>query len=254
MIDRFAHPARVRSRPATRAAARAAEPTVRVYVWDLVVRLTHWTIALSIVGLALTGFYIGNPFLGTSGAAGDHFVMGWARIIHFYTSIAFGLAVFARIVWMFVGPPQASWRQLIPTTRQRWRDLFGTLAFYALLRDRPPPARGHNALAGAAYLVVFGLYLLLILTGVALYSASAHVDSYMRWFGFLVDLFGGAQTARYLHHVTMWIVIIFVAQHVYSSLLTSRVEKNGTIDSIFSGYKFLPPEEAEETKEERTRE
>jgi Ni/Fe-hydrogenase 1 B-type cytochrome subunit len=223
--------------------------TVRVYVWDLVVRATHWTIALSILVLALTGFYIGNPFFGTSGDAGGHFVMGWARIIHLYASIAFGLAVFARIAWMFVGPPQASWRELFPTTRKRWRDMRGTLAFYALLRDRPPPARGHNALAGAAYLAVFGVYLVLILTGVALYAASAHVDSYMRWFGFLVDLFGGAQTARYIHHVTMWIVIIFVAQHVYSSILTSRVEKNGTIDSIFSGYKFLPEEEADEKKE-----
>jgi Ni/Fe-hydrogenase 1 B-type cytochrome subunit len=230
-------------RPATHTVDSPA--TVRVYVWDLVVRITHWLIALSIVVLAVTGFYIGNPFFGTTGATGGHFVMGWARIIHFYASIAFGLAVVARIVWMFIGPPQASWRELVPTTRRRWRDLFGTLAFYLFLRDRPPAARGHNALAGAAYLGVFGLYLLLLLTGIALYATSAHVDSYMRWFAFLADFFGGAQTARYLHHIMMWIVIVFVAQHVYSSLLTSRVEKNGTIDSIFSGYKFLPPEEVQ---------
>jgi hypothetical protein len=30
---------------------------------------------------------------------------------------------------------------------------------------------------------------------------------------------------------------------VYSALLTSRVEKNGTIDSMFSGFKFLPKDQ-----------
>lgn len=237
-------------RSVVRRATTESPVTVRTYVWDLVVRMTHWSIALSIVVLGLTGFYIGNPFFGTSGAAGGHFVMGWARLIHLYGSIVFGLAVMARIAWMFMGPPEASWRQLFPTTRKRWRELRGTLAFYLFLRDRPPLARGHNALAGAAYLGVFGLYLVLIVTGVALHATSAHVGSTMHWFGFLADLVGGAQTARYLHHVTMWVVIIFVAQHVYSSLLTSRVEKNGTIDSIFSGYKFLPPDEEEEKSRE----
>ena len=32
-------------------------------MWDRVVRATHWLIVLSIVVLAVTGFYIGHPFL-----------------------------------------------------------------------------------------------------------------------------------------------------------------------------------------------
>ncbi len=237
-------------RPLVRPATVESPATVRTYVWDLVVRITHWSIAISIVVLGLTGFYIGNPFFGTSGPATGHFVMGWARIIHFYFSIVFGVAVVARMTWMFIGPQQASWREMVPTTRKRWRDLRGTLAFYLFLRDRPPLARGHNALAGAAYLGVFALYLFLIATGLGLYATGAHVGSYTHAFDFVTALFGGAQTTRYLHHIAMWILLIFVAQHVYSSLLTSRVEKNGTIDSIFSGYKFLPPDDEQEKSRE----
>jgi Ni/Fe-hydrogenase 1 B-type cytochrome subunit len=212
-----------------------------VYVWDLVVRATHWLIASSIAVLSVTGVYIGRPFLSVSGPAGDHFVMGWMRVVHSYAAIVFSLAVAARLVWMFRGPATARWDQFIPIARARRRDMVETFEFYMLLRKRPPPGVGHNPLAGASYAVVFLLYLLMIATGLSLYGASASVDSYMRAFGALAPMFGGAQTARWIHHATMWLLLGFTVHHVYSALLTARVEKNGTIDSIFSGYKYLPP-------------
>jgi Ni/Fe-hydrogenase 1 B-type cytochrome subunit len=220
------------------AAAHSSEALHPTYVWDLVVRLTHWTIFFSMIALAITGIYIGRPFGGAPGRAGQSFVMGWARVIHAYAAIAFTLAVVSRIVWMLVGPRRSNWRQFIPTSKRRWRDLVETFKFYTFLRDRPPATRGHNPLAGASYLVVFGLYLVMIATGFALYSISSY--GFMRFWEFLLPVFGGAQTARWLHHITMWLLIGFVVHHVYSALLTSRVEKNGTLDSIFSGYKYLP--------------
>jgi Ni/Fe-hydrogenase 1 B-type cytochrome subunit len=227
-------------------AAAAEEPRVRVYVWDLVVRTTHWVTALAIVLLTVSGIYIGRPFIISSGPATQAFVMGWMKVVHFYAAIAFTLAVLARIAWMFMGSRDARWSELVPVTLDRLRALFETLKFYLFLRSHPPPARGHNALAGAAYAVVFGLYLVMIGSGLALYGQSAGVGSPMRWFAELLPIFGGAQTARWLHHVGMWVLIVFVVQHVYSAWLTSRVEKNGTMDSIFTGYKFVPRDEARE--------
>jgi Ni/Fe-hydrogenase 1 B-type cytochrome subunit len=60
-----------------------------------------------------------------------------------------------------------------------------------------------------------------------------------------VPLFGGLQMARLIHHVGMWIILIFVVVHVYFVFLSSVIEHIGTFDSIFSGYKFVPEEEAE---------
>jgi Ni/Fe-hydrogenase 1 B-type cytochrome subunit len=94
-------------------------------------------------------------------------------------------------------------------------------------------------LAGLTYLAVFGLYFLMILTGLALYSVDAGV-SYMKMWDFLLPVFGGPQTARWVHHIAMWFLFGFFAHHIWSAILVSRVEGVGLIDSMFSGYKFLP--------------
>jgi len=217
----------------------ALEP---VYVWDLVVRLTHWAIVFSMLVLAVTGYYIGRPFVVASGPAAQSFVTGWVRIVHAYAAIVFTLAVVSRVVWMFMGPRRSGWRQFIPVARRRRKELVDSVKFYTFLQREAPPVIGHNPLAGLTYVAVFGLYALMILTGFALYSVSSH--SYMHGWQFLLPIFHGAQGARWLHHVTMWLLIGFVVHHIYSALLVSRVEKNGVIDSMFSGYKYLPKDRA----------
>jgi Ni/Fe-hydrogenase 1 B-type cytochrome subunit len=188
----------------------------------------------------VTGIYIGHPFLLAPGAAGERFVMGWMKALHSWAAIVFTLSVLARVVWMFVGNRWASWRELIPVERHRRREIMPTLAFYTFIRKRPPLDVGHNPVAGATYTLVFLLYFVQIATGLGLYAASAHVGSPLRTFAFLAPLFGGLQTARWIHHVVMWLLIGFVVHHVQSALLMSRVRANGIIDSIFSGYKFMP--------------
>jgi Ni/Fe-hydrogenase 1 B-type cytochrome subunit len=82
-----------------------------------------------------------------------------------------------------------------------------------------------------------------ITTGLALYGASAHVESPLRAFAALAPWLGGLQTARWTHHVIMWLLIGFAVHHVYSAMLMSTVEQNATMESIFSGYKFIPRED-----------
>ena len=38
------------------------------------------------------------------------------------------------------------------------------------------------------------------------------------------------------------VLLMFVVQHVYSAMLMSKVEKTGTMDSIFGGWKLIPRE------------
>jgi Ni/Fe-hydrogenase 1 B-type cytochrome subunit len=232
--------------PRRRYAPRATLPAhmiERTYVWDAVVRLTHFLIAMSIVVLSITGIYIGNPFIHVSGEAGTRFVMGWIKAIHFYGAIVFTLSVLARIVWMFTGPRYARWSSFIPVTRERWRELWGTLEFYLFVLRKPPAAKGHNPVAGLAYSFVFGLYLVMIATGLGLYSIGADIGSPLRAFGAVLPYFGGASGAQWIHHVVMWLLIGFAVHHVYSAVLVSLVEKNGEIDSIVSGYKWVEPEQ-----------
>jgi len=215
----------------------------RVYVWEVPVRLTHWVIFFSILILSGTGYYIAHPFISVSGPAGQHFVMGTARAVHLYTAIIFGLAVLVRIYWLFAGNQYARLLQFIPLTRKRWGNLWDSLLFFGFITGRPAPYAGHDALAGAAYAFLMALYLVLIATGLALYTAIGAQSSPFQIFEFLVPVFGGLQIARLIHHICMWLVLITAIVHVYSVFLWSTVEHAGEVDSIFSGYKFFPKRE-----------
>jgi Ni/Fe-hydrogenase 1 B-type cytochrome subunit len=218
---------------------------VRVYVWEAPVRITHWLIALSIVVLSATGLYIGHPFISVSGPAGQRFVMGWAKVIHGYAAYVFMTAVLVRMIWMFTGNKYAHWDKFIPVHPTRRRGLWPTTRFYLFGLRKPPGFVGHNPLAGLAYVLVFGLYFMAIATGLVMRGTSAGVDSPLRWFADWAPLFGGLQTARWIHHVVMWLLLGFAVHHVYSSVLMSTIEANATMESIFSGYKFVPREDLE---------
>jgi Ni/Fe-hydrogenase 1 B-type cytochrome subunit len=206
----------------------------------LSVRLTHWVLFFSILILSVTGYYIGHPFISVPDPAKDHFVMGTMRAIHLYTAIVFWLAVLVRIYWFFAGNKYARLLEFIPLTRQRWSSLWGSVLFFCFVRRRPEPYEGHDALAGPAYVFFFLLYLILIGTGLALYTAIAAAGSPFQVNDFLVPLFGGLQIARLIHHVCMWLVLILAIVHIYSVFVLSMVENAGEMDSIFSGYKFFP--------------
>ncbi len=215
----------------------------RIYVWEAPVRAAHWLIFLSIVVLSVTGYYIGNPFVVVPGEARQHFVTGTFRIVHFYAAIVFTLALVTRLAWMFLGNAYARWDQFIPRSRERRRGLLDMHLYYFLLTDRPTPGWGHNPLAGLTYLGVYAVLLLQALTGLGLYGKMAHVSSPLHGFGFLAGVFGGPQYTRWLHHGFMWLLLGFFVHHVYSALLFAWKEKEGTMESIFSGYKFVKPEE-----------
>ncbi len=211
----------------------------RVYVWEVPVRLTHWLIFLSIAVASVTGIYIGRPFLVVPGEARFHFVMGTMKVIHSYAAIVFTLSVFSRVAWMFLGNWYARWESFIPVTARRRRGLWRTFGFYLFALRKPPGFIAHNPLAGLAYTAVFFLYFVMVGTGLALYSVDANVASPLRLFSFLLPLFGGPQSARWVHHVVMWLLLGFTVHHVYSGILMSQIEQNATVESIFSGYKFI---------------
>jgi Ni/Fe-hydrogenase 1 B-type cytochrome subunit len=221
------------------AQARPGE-LVRVYVWQWPVRMTHWCTAYAILALALTGYYMSNPFVIWGGPAGARFTMGWAKVVHFYAAIVFALSVVSRVAWMFLGNRYATWDKFIPVTRQRFVGLWQSLQYYLFQLRQPPGFVGHNPLAGFTYSFVFALYFMMIASGLALYNVGASPGSPFRAFHFLLPLLGGAQSARYMHHIGMWLILAFAVHHVYSAVLMSQVEARGTIESMASGYKFVP--------------
>ena len=229
--------------PADAGAPAAVEGRRRLYVWQLPVRFTHWLTAACIVVLSLTGVYIADPFLIPPGGS----VMTTIRLLHIIAAIALLASGLIRTVWLLTGNRFARWTAFIPTTRTQFTELFRQAAFYLFIRREIPKVLGHNQLAAAAYLILFFLLLVEVITGFAL-DGLLGAEPGASMFGWLRELVG-PQTIRLIHHLSMWAILAIALFHVYSCILVDHVERNGLMSSIVSGYKFVTPEEILEARD-----
>ena len=55
----------------------------------------------------------------------------------------------------------------------------------------------------------------------------------------LEAMMGGLAMVREIHHIVMWGILIFLPIHVYMAIFNSIMGKEGSIDAIISGYKFI---------------
>jgi Ni/Fe-hydrogenase 1 B-type cytochrome subunit len=116
------------------------------------------------------------------------------------------------------------------------------LRYYMFVDKEVPETVGHNPVAASAYFVLFLLYILMILTGFSLYAEHAPGGVMHKSLGFMYTLFSN-QGMRLAHHVSMWFILGFVVNHIYSVWLMDTKEHNGEISSMFSGYKFMAKKE-----------
>ena len=94
-------------------------------------------------------------------------------------------------------------------------------------------------------LLMFTFMLIEIITGLTLYTQVRGrwlLGWLFRWIPGVIDI----QYLRLAHFCIMFTFFAFVIHHVYSAVLVSWEERNGLVESIFTGYKFIPRHELEE--------
>ncbi len=216
--------------------ATSTSPATRVRRHTALVRVTHWIPVASFLALLVTGaeIVISHPrfYWGETGNVNMHplftipipasrdtvptgygYVMpdqnGWSRYLHFQTAWAL---VLTGLVYGIAGVWTGHFRKhLLPAKGERtWRALGGRIAQYLRFRrGDADEAHSYNVLQKAAYLVViFGLFPLVIWTGLALSPA---FDSAVPA---AVNLLGGRQSARTLHFFVSGALLAFLVVHV----------------------------------------
>jgi len=207
-----------------------------VKVWQLPTRLIHWGLALSILVLSVTGFYIGNPQWFPLGQV----TMTGVKAVHYGTGLVLIALLIARAIWMFSGNRYERLEQFIPFRRSR-RDLIGpSIKYYGFMRREPPPTVGHNPLAGLTYLLLMAMLVVECVTGLALKSLESGRGSLLWTFFHWVFAITSIPTVRFVHHLIMWLTAGFVIHHVYSAILVDREERSGLLSSMITGYKTVP--------------
>ncbi len=139
-----------------------------------------------------------------------HFFFAWAFVANLLVYFVAGFA------------SGHFWRDLLPSKQQlRPRFLLQDIADHLRLKfPRGAAARHYNPLQKLTYLSVIGLLLpVMILTGLAM---SPGMDAILPW---LVDLFGGRQSARTIHFIAASLIVVFVFVHVAMVLLAGPLNE-----------------------------
>jgi Ni/Fe-hydrogenase b-type cytochrome subunit len=219
----------------------------RIFRHRLSTRLWHWINAVAVIVLLMSGLTISNAhprlYWGQYGANFDAAWLtlprfpGWATIptgynlalarewhFAFAWVFAFGLLFFMLRAVMnghFKRDIALGVKEVAPS--HLWEDVKRHLRL-----NFETPGGGYNPLQKIAYsLVLFVLLPLLILTGLTL---SPGMNAVLPW---LIDLFGGRQSARSIHFICAGGMALFIAVHLVLVLLAGPINE---VRSMITGW------------------
>jgi len=153
-----------------------------------------------------------------------HFALAWLFVLNGLAYLGFGLR------------NRHFSRDLAPTRQQIrpshiLKDIWDHMR---LKHPRGEEAKSYNVLQKLTYLVViFVLLPAMVLTGLTM---SPGFDAVVPW---LLDLFGGRQSARTIHFISANLIVLFVLVHVVEVFLAGVVNE---IRSMITGRYVVPPE------------
>jgi thiosulfate reductase cytochrome b subunit len=124
-------------------------------------------------------------------------------------------------------------RDLLPTPLD-WRSIGRSILDHVRFRHPSGAAAArYNVLQKLTYLaVIFILLPLMVLTG---WAMSPRLDSMLPGW---VDVIGGRQSARTLHFVVAWTLVLFVLIHVFEVLISGLWNN---LRSMITGRYEIPP-------------
>jgi cytochrome b len=178
-----------------------------VPAWDLAVRLGHWSLAL----LVLVAFLTSEE----DGLAALHAYAGLAIL---------GLVLF-RVVWGFLGSPNARFAAFVRSPQE-------VLAYARdYVKGRPPRHLSHNPLGGVMVLALLGLLGAITATGILIKLGP-------EWGGPLAMSKSLAHGLEEVHEVTAGMLPVLIGLHVAGVILSSWLEEQNLIKGMITGKKL----------------
>jgi cytochrome b len=181
-----------------------------VRVWDLPVRLTHWALAICIVGLYATAEY------------------GWLTMQwHFRFGYATLALVLFRIFWGLLGSEHARFGDFVrgPRAIARYLGSWGDGTWR--------PTLGHNPLGALAVLAMLALILAQAISG--LFS-----NDEIEWFGPLSERISMDASAEWTdwHHLGQQILLALIVVHLLAVSAYRLIKREDLVTPMLSGRKL----------------
>jgi Ni/Fe-hydrogenase 1 B-type cytochrome subunit len=195
----------------------------RVFVWSRWLRLSHWLMAVSVLGLLATGWLMrSDPILAQDAAE-----------IHFMLSAILIPALLVRLYLLFAGQGTDQLSDCEPNLH-RMAQAWEVVRFYLTLGRVPLPKWfGHNPLWGPVYLFLFLFLTLAAISGVLLLQD-------------LAFLLGISQFD--IHRLCYYAIGLFTLLHVPAVFSHDLSNRTSDISGMVNGYKVFLIEDANPVK------
>jgi cytochrome b len=211
--------------------------TGNVYVWDVFVRLFHWSLAAA--------FFIA------------YFTENEAMALHVWAGYAVGGLIVLRIVWGFVGTKHARFSDFLFGPFAAWRYLRSLIAF------RAKRHLGHSPAGGFMVFLLLAGCLAVVATGLMTYGAGGHGplkgyvqrDTAIPSIAMIAPAFADADVPKKqghrdesgaghfykeIHETLANFLLILVLLHVGGVLLASLAHRENLARSMITGRKRSP--------------
>ncbi|MBI3437163.1 MAG: cytochrome b/b6 domain-containing protein [Proteobacteria bacterium] len=156
------------------------------------------------------------------------------RNLHFFFAWILAINGLAYLVFAYFSGHLRRDLYLRPEEKHLRHLLADVWAHVKLHVPRGEESKRYNTLQKIAYLsVIFGLLPLMVLTGMTM---SPGMDAA---FPFLLDVFGGRQSARTIHFIVAWSLVLFAAVHLFEIFLVGAFNE---IRAMITGWYEVKPE------------
>lgn len=192
-----------------------AQTVQLVAVWSRGVRLAHWLITVGVLGLLSTGYLL-YRFPGEQAYLDYHYLLGYLLLG--------GLGI--RVYLLLFGRAEAHWRTLMPGAGSGTAAL-SMLRFYLSLGRFPLPRwYAHNPLWGPIYLLVFGILIAQLVTGLGVGESWLPEEPALSW-----------------HTVGAQVVLGFTILHVVAVVLHDLYGTGSDCSAMINGRRTFarPP-------------
>ena len=227
----------------------------RVERMTATMRTIHWTNAFCMIVAVATGLYIGHPYYQTfiADPAVDKYVMAWNRWGHFIVAIIFDVTAVLIGYLYFFSRFEKPYKKLIPTWKniKEFCEVFLNLITF---NRRKNFDSSHSDSYNIVFFTIFHLLLVFMLfTGLQLYvhGLASGESSIGTWWPAMLHLvtdwtlqvFGGNMGVRIAHHISMYLILVWVMCHVYYQIWRTIFWKEGDIAIVIGGSKFVKEED-----------
>lgn len=220
------------------------KPGQGVYVFQLPVRIWHWTIVCCIFALIVTGILIANP--PSSSMSGDAtYILTYGKLIraHYTAGLILCAVTLWRICFAFWGN-SVSRQIFIPHVWEKrwWIGVWNAIKWYLFIDKKVDIGMGHNPLAQAAMFVVTLTIIFMCLSGLGIYQAKGYSD-FFKIFGFMENLAyalgGNGFDLVHWHAMGMIIIVAFIIVHFYMVVREDIMGRTTIISTMVSGIRLV---------------